>query len=442
MKRAATQLTIAAALTTAAAAAHANPLNAFGFGARAKALGGAATTEATDFSAAYYNPSLLAEGEAIRFDLGYTYNAPTLRLNRGDLGVDPSRGFEGGLVLAGRLFDHKVGFGLGLFLPDARLSRIRALPQQQPRFALYDNDPQRVVITTALAFEVLEGLYVGAALSFLSNTSGTLDIAGKVNATSADLTAVFSAVDVDLTAVRYPAFGVMWTPWPEWRFGVTFRDEFDLHLDLDVRVHGDITLGAEELVLVKNGTFLLSSMNDNLFSPRQLSFGVSHRGDGWTLALDVTWNQWSRYPAPTSTIRLMLDLGDLEFMVPLPDDPLPPGFHDTVVPRIGAEVMLHDGPDLGVALRVGYAYEPTPVPGQPGRTNYVDSDKHDLSVGLGLRVRALEVVLPRPITLDLAGQALFLTRRTYEKDDPADPIGDYTADGYLLGLSATLGIAF
>ncbi len=42
-----------------------------------------------------------------------------------------------------------------------------------------------------------------------------------------------------------------------------------------------------------------------------------------------------------------------------------------------------------LALRAGYAFEPTPIPEQVGDTNYLGADTHTVSLGGGLDLRAL-----------------------------------------------------
>ncbi len=425
-------------------AAHANPLDAFGFGARGMALS-AGTAISEDFSANYYNPGGLAAGEDFRIELGYALVSPSLELNGRDLEVDDSRGVQGGVVLPGELFGHNLGFSIGVHLPDERVSRIRALPQRQPRWVLYDNRPQRIVISSSGAFEIIEGLYLGGGLTYLANTSGTLEMKGDVDFANAEQTELFSAVDVNLAAVRYWTVGALFER-GDWRVGLTWRQEFSLRLDLDVDVRGRVVSRsnpeAEPSVIVPEGAFLLNSSNDNLYSPQQVFLGAAWGQGRWLLSLDLGWVQWSAFPTPTAEVTIGLELDPLDFDIPVPAEPEDPSFHDIFVPRAGVEFMALDGPRFGLALRGGYFYEPSPAPDQPGGTNYVDSDKHGASMGLGLRFSELSEVFPKPLHLDLAGQAVFLGERAYSKTDPADPVGDYVAAGYTLGFSTQLGLRF
>ncbi len=422
--------------------AHANPLDAFGFGARGMALGSAMTAVSEDYAANYYNPAGLAAGGRLSLAVGYAFVQPRLAIAGGDQDVDASRGIQAGVVLPGTVWGHRLGVSVGLHLPDERVSRIRALPQRQPRWVLWDNRPQRIVISSSAAFEVLPNLFLGGGLTYLANTSGVLDIEGQVSLTDAERTRLFSAVDVDLASVRYWTVGARYDLSDRWRFGAVWRQDFSLRLDLDVKVQGAITLGPADAVVVPEGLFLFNSANDNLSSPMQAVAGVAYQGDGWMVAADLGWVRWSAFPTPTASVDLELDLGTLDFDVPLPDAPLDPDFHDIVVPRVGGEWQAVGGAWGDLTVRAGYFYEPSPAPDQPGDTNYVDSDKHGAAFGLGLRLADPSGVFPRPVRLDLAGQYVRLIERRYQKTDPADPIGDYDAAGDSLGFAAELGFEF
>ena len=424
----------------------ANPLDAFGFGARGIALGGAVTATARDVSANYYNPGGLAAAEHLHIDLGYVYTRPQAELNGADLNIDRSSGFQGGLLMPGVLFGHRVAFSLGLFLPDDRITRLRALRQSQPRFELFDNRPQRIVITSSASLQLFDALYFGAGVTYLSNTKGKLDVEGVVHISDVSHTRLLSSVDVNLEAVRYPSFGLMWRPGEHWRFGLAERESFSLALDLDVDVHGRIVAGPTDTTVVDEGRFFLTSVNDNLFSPRQVVGGAAWENADFTFSLDVAWLQWSGFPPSTATIELDLDLGPIPYTIPVPDAPLAPEFHDIVVPRAGVEYRPVQTEQFGLALRLGGFYEPSPAPDQPAATNYVDCDKLGVGTGFGLRLGAQHPVRgalwPGPITLDFALQYIHLRERTFEKHAAGDGVGDYVAGGRVFGTAMTLGVLF
>jgi len=93
-------------------------------------------------------------------------------------------------------------------------------------------------------------------------------------------------------------------------------------------------------------------------------------------------------------------------------------------------------------LRAGYVYERSPVPPQTGLTNFVDTDRHTLSLGAGLVLSALKPVLPGSLTLDLHAQLSVLPERLTLKASPADFVGDYRASGTMFGLGTTLSLGF
>jgi long-subunit fatty acid transport protein len=430
------------ALTLLATPAHANPLDAFGFGARGLSLSGAMTANATDFSANYYNPAGLAAENDLRIEMGYIYVEPSLQVNDADMDVDRNYGVQGGVVLPGRVFDRNVSFSFGLHVPAERISRIRALPQRQPRWVLYDNRPQRLVITTSLAFEIIDVLYIGGGLTYLSDTGGVMKMEGLADISEADQTAFFSGVDVDLASVRYASAGLLYTP-GDWRFGFAFRDEFYLGLDLGVDVGGNIAAFLPDLPpAVEGASFVLVTQSTNLFSPRQLAWGVTYESEQWMATLDLTWAQWSRFPAPAAEIEIDIDLGTLNFEIPPSDQPLDPGFRNIVIPRVAAEIHAIDQRQFGLTLRGGGYVEPTPAVGQPEELNYVDTVKLGVSTGVGLRFSEFSEVFPRPILFDIGAVYVRLPRRDYQKNDAADPVGDYYADGHFLGFATSLSFLF
>jgi len=423
-----------------------NPVDAFGLGARSTGLAGAAAALADDFSANAYNPAALATLRDLRLAVGYLHVAPTLTLNGHDLDVDRPSALQVGLVLPGVLLGHAVAASLALHLPDARLTRVRALPERQPRFALYDNRPQRIVLTTSAAFALVPDLlHLGASLTYLSDTRGVVDLRGLVDLRDATGTTLTSAVAVDFEAVRTFGAGLLLTPGDHLRVGLAYRAPFALALDLALAVHGDIVLdgaSAAPTTLVEDASLLITSANTNLFSPRQLTLALAWVTRRLAVAVDLSWQAWSAYESPTSALTLALDVGPLPLTLPASAAPTPPHFHDIVVLRLGGEVHLVDGPHLGLTLRAGYAFEPSPAPPQPGATTFVDTDKHTFALGLGLRLSDLTDVLPKPLRLDVAAFWIALSERQTLKTSAADPVGDYVAGGHVFGFASTLQLLF
>jgi len=143
------------------------------------------------------------------------------------------------------------------------------------------------------------------------------------------------------------------------------------------------------------------------------------------IGLDVTWVNNQEYE--THVIKY-------EFEEPVPDwvveilsmqDPPDPDFDDIFIPRIGVEYILNKH----FVLRSGYIYQPTSVPDQKGMSNYLDSNKHVISFGGGVTFHDPWDFIETPINIDLVFQAQLFEKRSVIKDDPEDPVGNYTIDG-------------
>ena len=453
MRGAAAAVAILVALVAGVFAGHrayANPIDYFGFGARGIGLGNAMSALADDFSATYYNPAGLAVKDALQLELGYLMVSPSLELDGEDLDVNGVRGFQGGLVVPGQVFGRRLAVALGLHLPDERITRLRALPEAQPRFVLYDNHPQRLVLTTSLAYEIVpEIVSLGFGLTYLSDTQGRLTLNGLVDFQDAGGTTLQTAVDVDFKAVRYLSAGLLVRPTRELRIGLAFRDEFDLTLDIGVIVNGDIVLdGASEtpVPLVEGARLEVVSQNSNLFSPRQLVLGIAWSGfrdaasprPCWTVTAELGWYQWSRFKSPTAFLSTSLDAGTLPISIPPNAPPLAPGFHDILVPRLGGELWLFDSEHVELYARAGAYFEASPAPPQTGVTNFADGDKIGFGLGLSIGLKDLGEALARPLWLDLGASFIVMPERRHEKLDPADPTGDYISSGTFFGLAASL----
>ena len=433
---------VAAALATALAAgpAAANPVDAFGFGARGPAMAGAQTAAATDGGANYYNPALLATFDEIRIDIGYQAAIPSLRVNDLDLGVDSARGVAVALSSPGRIGRIQVALSGALHLPDQHVLRARALESGKPRFALYDNRPQRLFLGANLAVRIGPRLAIGGGVAYMATTVAAVDLAGRLGFPDAEDSDLALAIDADVRETRYPQAGLLWraTPWLD--LGLSFRGGYKLVLDNTVRVLADV--GPEGSPVVEDGRLALQAVAEDLFQPQQWTAGLAARiTPGLLIAFDLSWHRWSRYENPATRIDLEIDAGMFNDLIDIPDSPpLPdPHYSDVAIPRLGIEALLHRSPARDLELRAGYSFEASPAPEQIGESNFIDNDKHTAAVGLGLTLRGLTEILPRPLRLDGFAALTLLAPRSHHKLSPVDPVGDYRSTGRVLqlGLSSS-----
>ena len=438
-------LSIVVAVAAVMPAARAKPIDALGFGSRNIGMAGASTATANDGSANYYNPAGLVAGKDLRIDIGYRYAQPILRMNGHNVGVDSARGWEVGLTAPGNIGPFRFAVGIALWLPDQRLTRVRSLPFAQPRFVLFDNRLQRLLLSANLAIQIVPGLYIGAGLTFMSRTLGQLFLKGSVAVSDPDSSSLTTSVDVDLIAVRYPQAGIMWQATRNLSFGVSYRHKFQLELNQGFQINGNV--GDPGLPpVITNGSFAAQSISQDLFQPWQLTGGVAVRL--WRrllVAFDLTYAAWSDFPVAASNLTLSIDLGPVftpKIMLPPPRTYPQPGFHDIVIPRIGVEWRARENQRLSVDVRGGYSYEPTPVPSQVGESNLVDCDKHTFSLGVGLELGKLQPILEQPLSIDAHFAATYLPPRATYKLSAVDPVGDYVADGVVLQIGVMLRTRF
>lgn len=429
----------------AARDARANPPDTYGFGSRETAMGNAAAADTRGFAASYYNPANLVRSRGLEIAVGYFRADHAMEMNGRDNGVDPVKGINGGLVVPGELFGVPFAFGLAVHLPDDRISRVRALRQEQPRWELYDNRNQRLFLAANLAIEPFPLLQIGGGLSFMSSTRGKLDISGSANVLRPDDSQLRHEVDADLTAIHYPHAGLRVALSERVAVAAVYRGQFQLGLDLGAHLSGDIAG-------LTTALYELQTHSVNNFLPQQAVLGGS-----WLLTRDVrasfdaTWINWAAYVPPVAQLEVLLDIpappGGWPPTISPPQTPAPTRIeplrmHDRVVPHVGAEWRVIDARKLQGFVRGGYEYSKTPIAPQTGLTNYVDRDRHTFSLGLGITARSLARELPASVSLDMHAALSELFGATTYKASAADFVGDYTARGRIVNLGVMLSVAF
>ena len=451
-------LTLASLFAFAPSLARANEADAYGLGSRATAMAGAVAADAEDFSGNYYNPAALVGVRGPSLSIGYVYVWNKLSVNGQDSGVANVHGLVGGLAIPGKLFGIPFAFGVGLYMPDTGLSHVEALQQQTPRWAIYDDRASIVFLAANLAVRPFSWLEVGGGAAFLAATKGTFQISGTANITNPYNSQLQHEVDADLSAVRYPQLGARITIPGFGKVAMVYRGQTKLDLQINAHLQGSIAFAGLDIPLVYD----LATQTSDAFLPQQVVAGASfQRIPRLKVNFDLVFVNWAAYQSPTAvtTANLSVQLPP-GTPITIPPNPKPvtiiaPNFANRFVPHFGAEYVVpvagswrHLEGDpierraLEVPLRVGYVYEQTPVPPQTGVTNFVDTDRHTVSAGAGITLNKPGSVLAGSVTLDLHGQLSILPARVTQKVNPADFIGDYTAQGTMIGIGTTLTAVF
>jgi long-chain fatty acid transport protein len=413
----------------------------YGFGARAVAMGGAMTAHVADYTATFYNPAGLVTMPVMDLATGLQYaNVKTEASNPAPVPpgwvrdsdafpVDDAWSLYGGLRLnvpfAAELKD-RVGFGLSFYTNATKVLDVRIPYGFKPQFVLLNGQTNMLVIQPGLGIRILDGLRVGAAADIFADVGGNLEIPTGVRGADGvdeartvidqEVQPIIRAtaglqVDGDLFSETISGFS----------FGFTWRDSFSIPLQIPVTVLlGPIPLNID----------VTSSL---LWTPMQMVFGLSYRTPSLVIASDVSWNRWSGYEPPT--LELALDIAIPVVPIDLKDAVNPdPGTRDTWTPRVGAEWRFLDREAAALFLRGGYAYDPTPFPEQTGLTNFLDSNRHIFSAGVGVSLSHLPIIGDlgkNRIHLDLGLQFNHFENRIHRKGS-VNPL--FVEDGNPLGF--------
>ena len=137
---------------------------------------------------------------------------------------------------------------------------------------------------------------------------------------------------------------------------------------------------------------------------------------------NVIWTNWSKFKSldivvPGSAGGTMTLVTDEEY-------------EDKISVRVGVEYTL---PDVGVGLRVGYIYDPTPIQPQFLTVQLPDVDRNDVTVGASKAFGNYDVHL---------GLLYVLPTNRKTADDPSMPVYKGTFDVSAFVASVTLAGRF
>jgi len=437
----------------------ANPLETYGYGSRAISMGGAYSAVSDDFAAVFYNPAGLPQIGDV--DLGFGMNFLNSSFNSingvvvGEtLGGDPvigdvdtnlsdNGGFMGGVAVG---ISEDIALGVGFYLPSTHyLAKLQTQNQREPNFIWYEKRPKRFALLVSVGARVYKGLHIGVGMDVLFGPLGQVNVNVPLGGEG--------TVDLALTFRPRiaPYAGLLYKMKNDMSFGIVYKDQ-KTQGEVDINLNAFITLG--EFV-----TAIAGKMDTMIFySPRQVIFGWAWKpGERWNVSLDLGWLQWSKFD--DATMDMTVKFGVRENDVPF-QQVFDPGFNDTFLPRTGIEYLakkwslfpLADRVEL--KLRGGYYFQKSPVPEQTGITNYLDSDSHVFSAGLGFALRDL-FGTTRALKLDGHFQYHYLTDREHKKDsERVDLDGDgvpetvvigypgYVTGGDIFAAGFTLGMSF
>ncbi len=405
---------VSASLLAWPSAALANPTDLFGFGSRGPGRGNAMVASDDGLSSPMYNLAAGAMGPGPEVGGGYTYAGIDIEVNEQDSRLFDAHGSWLALSVPFDVSSARVAASVGLYTPDQFFLRIYSAPATEPRAVMWDNRPHRVVFNAGLSLQLADVVSFGAGVSVLGDVDGEVRfrLGSRPGRTLSD-----ASVDTHLPTRVAPLLGVIVTPTDEIHLGARFSGE--LFLEVELLAFAATNLEGTGL----QGTTSLTTTGASYFTPRELALGGAADFGPWTVALEVSWQGWSRTPPLSLNVDIEADLGVETPVFGFTSED--PRFRDIFVPRFGVERRIPTGTVSELTLRAGYWYTPSPVPPQRGLTSYADSNRHALTLGAGVAFEVEDVT----ITPEVAGQAHVLERRETRKTNRGSPGGDLVSDG-------------
>jgi long-chain fatty acid transport protein len=399
----------------AAEPAVASPLEMFGFGGRSPGMAGGGVAVASGYESVYLNPAGLAGVRRKRLTLGAAAAQFSLDIDGADAGVDTTTAsIIGGalpVTLGGALAD-RVVLGLGFHIPNKALVRVDRPLIGEPTFALLDNRADAIGINAALGVEISERWSAGAGFLALAQLRGKITVSEDASG------AFITSSDQNLITHFAPIAGARYRAAGNLDVGLTARapsrSDYEIEVDTDVT---SIPLSLPELAIAGNAQY----------DPLTVALGVGWRpSPRLSIIGELEYRRWSAFPRPTENPVI----GD--------QAPPAPGFSDTAVPRLAAEITVVDG-SWSLISRAGYAFHLSPAPEMTGPITLLDNHRHVAALGIGL-----ELPGSVPLTLDVWAQVHVLHDRTHDKDPAAfpdePPFDSVSSGGSVATGGLTLGV--
>ncbi|MEC9464245.1 MAG: outer membrane protein transport protein [Myxococcota bacterium] len=408
----------------------------FGAGAKSKAMGGATTAVVTGWSSVYHNPANLALATKSSMSLTLNQVGYDLSIDDEEVSPEPDPLHTRRTITLGMNLRLPLNLSFGAML-NFSLDRVQffdqSTPDVMPRFHFYGQNIEQISIMLGFAYEVFDGLSLGLTLAPLVNSTLVLESDIPVEAAGQEVAMRYSW---NLVPNITYYLGLHYQPSKSFRVGLVGRTEMFHKLEAPAQIMVELAgLRVPVNLLLESYAW---------YSPNQVALGTSFEPVEWlTLAMDLTWYQWSRYPGPyvhasadeSSELARSLDYPPEIDLV----------FEDTLVPRVGLEASVGDN----LKVRSGYRRQQSPVPSPTGRTNLLDSDTHFISAGLGYswlppvedpgEPGVYTSDEPLEIMIDLYGTVGLLDNRDIDKQGSEELLNDYTFGGvvYDAGLMIT-----
>jgi long-chain fatty acid transport protein len=401
-------------------------------GAKAMGMGFAFTAQADDPSAIYFNPAGLTQLKGQNVMVGVTY----VRENGGEFtGTTPVDNTTANKSETQKSLNFYIpnayytktiastgfSYGVGIFSPFGLGQEYNNRNSSIFRNQITKIDLQTIVVNPTIAFKVGDVLSVGAGIDYMY---GKAKLAKNAVFPAGNPAPNLYNLDLNGTGDAWGYnFGLLLKASSNVKIGFNYRSPFTLKIkDGDVAIRNinstvPIAAGPTFTSTLFGGTSFDTKGTATLYLPATAALGVSYTLDRLTVNADADWTFWHSFSS------LPIDLRDNN--PALPDTNAAKNWNDVCALRLGAEYRVIDP----LALRVGFVYDPTPVPGGTVGPELPDSTRLNYMVGAGYKIG--------PWTIDGAFMYIDKKDRTVSNtrlDDigkPAGQNGTWTGNAWL-----------
>ena len=396
-------LTVTGALAATASAAHAGGFILNDHGARATGRADAVTATVTDGSAIFYNPGGVGAADGTHFYVGGSYIIPDASFTPeggGTTDTDSPNAITPNAYFHAATND-MIRVGLGFNTP---FGSTVSWPSTSPGRELSRESKLRTFFITPVVGVKLDrwipGLSVGGGIDFVP---ATVEL-------RRDIIFGDSVGEAALGGNGFGAGGRLGfqyrpKPVPGLAIGAAWRSKVAIDFDGT----GDFDIADEfRPALPPDG-----DISTRLTLPQSVLAGIAYAVGDFEVEFNLQWVDWSE-----------LDVIEIT----LPDDSVAVDvrqYEDAFTPRLGVEYGLRQ---LGLDVRAGYAYDPTPIPDETLSVSLPDIDRHVVSAGASYK-------LPRG-WVD-AGFLWVLPGDNETADEPGMPLlkGSFEVQAIVLALS-------
>ena len=350
-----------AALGALGGIANANGFLLNEFDARAVGRGNAEVATDIDPSSIYYNIGGLAAAEGTQVMIGGSLIGPSASFTDTSgvktTSTTPAQAVPGVFVTS--RVSSLVAVGVGFYTP---FGLANTWPDSSPQANLIESETLHTFFVTPSV-----GLNLGSYVPGLTIGGGVDLVPATVDLTQA----VYFGADRGSAHLGGTAFGV------GGRLGVMYRPGFAPRLSLGAMWRSDVKenfSGTGDFDAPAPYRAQLPPDGDiktSITLPQQVSGGVAYRPvDPLEIEADVIWTNWSKYNSLNIDVPASMSTGTMT--IAQPQD-----YTDTVTARVGIGYHL----SRAAAVRVGYMYDPTPVPAEHLTAQLPDIDRNDVTAG-------------------------------------------------------------